>query len=478
MTKPIQFDRRTMLNALGVSAGSLFLPSLIGDRAAYAQDGAPKRFFVYYTPHGPVQQNYTMRASGPGGWNGGTKSDRDKVYDFALPDSDTKWSRILKPLFPFRSKLLALEGLAMTSALADVSTNNHNSGTSHALTGAKMLFPGGFSRQGGGGDTSVDQLIADKIADPKKLKSIYYTTGGWSPVFRGDAEQTGQGSLAKAYDKMFPVSLTGDKTVDVTKKRRTASLALIRDRYKSMAAQLSGEDRKKLELHWQTMSELEQQMGFKASAGAQCAAKPATNPQSTAVDHNSTLAGWGKVIAASLSCDMTRVSTMVNAGLSSQDAVSLLNIHTDIHLDIAHNATPDKPEAFDAMTRYYEMLAKDFATILAAMEAVPVDGGKTLLDQTMCIWLCELGNGLHDMHDIAAVVVGGGAFSGFKLNRYVKHPEVSPNPRGGTMVGPAHNKLLVSLMQSYGMTNNTIGMTKASTGGKWDLDGPLPMLKA
>lgn len=471
-------DRRTLLSSFGLTAGSLFLPSLIGDRAAYAQGGAPKRFFVYYTPHGPVQQNYTMRASGPGGWNGGIKADRDKNLDFALPASDAQWSRILKPLFPYRAKTLALEGLSMTSALADGNTNNHNAGTSHALTGAKMELPGGFARQGGGGDTSVDQLIADFIADPKKLKSLYYTSGGWSPVFRGKAEQVGQGTLAKAYDKLFPVSATGDKTADLVKKGRVSALGLVSNRYKSIASQLSGDDRKKLELHWQTMAELEQQIGFRSTAGAMCGARPPMNPASAATDHAKQFEAWGKIIAAALSCDMSRVAVMNNGGLSDTDAVSLLDVHTNLHLDIAHNATPANPEAYERMTRYYELLSKDFASIVGAMDAIPVDGGKTLLDQTTCVWLCELANGPHDMHDILAVVVGGGAWNGFKMGRYVKYAETNPNPRGGTMVGPAHNKLLVSLMQACGMTNNTIGMTKASTGGKWDLDGALPSLKA
>ncbi|MDX2021080.1 MAG: DUF1552 domain-containing protein [Deltaproteobacteria bacterium] len=479
MTKPnLTMDRRTLLSTFGLSAGSLFLPSLIGDKQAYAQGGAQKRFFVYYTPHGPVQQNYTMRANGPGGWNGGTKSDRDKAYDFKLPDVEANWSAILKPLFPFRQKMIALEGLAMTSALADVSTNNHNAGTSHALTGAKMLYPGGFSREGGGGDTSVDQLIADKIADPMRLKSLYYTSGGWSPIFRGQAEQSGLGNLARAYDKLFPVSSTGDKTTDLIKKRRQKALAMLSSEYKKVTAQVSGDDRKKIENHWQTMSELEQQIGFRSTAGAMCAARPAMNPGATATDHAKTFDAWGKIIAAALSCDMSRVAVMTNGGLSSQDAVSLLDVHTDLHLDIAHNATPQNTEAFTKMTNYYKLLASDFASILKSFDAVTVDGGKTLLDQTVCVWLCELACGPHDLHDIMAVVVGGGGFTTFNMGRYIKYPEINPNPRNGTQVGPAHNKLLVSLMQAFGMTNTTIGMTKASTGGKFDLDGPLPLLKA
>jgi hypothetical protein len=69
-------SRRQLLHMMGLTGSGLFLPSIMGDRHALAAADT-KRLFVYYTPHGPVQQRYTMRPGGPGGWNQNTKTDRD-----------------------------------------------------------------------------------------------------------------------------------------------------------------------------------------------------------------------------------------------------------------------------------------------------------------------------------------------------------------------------------------------------------------
>lgn len=257
-------SRRQLLHMMGLSGAGLFLPSLMSKQQALAAAGT-KRLFVYYTPHGPVQQNYTMRPNGPGGWNGSQKSDREMAYDFALPAEKEKWSTILKPLFPYRTKTLALEGLAMTSGLADRDTNNHNVGTSHALTGAKMKFPGGFKQEGGGGDTSIDQRVADSIADPERIKSLYYTTGGWSPAFRGQAELKGEADLTRAYDKLFPGSTTNDATTNWIKKRRQNSLAMLEKEYQEVLPRLSGEDKQKLETHLGLVTDLQKSIAFKTS---------------------------------------------------------------------------------------------------------------------------------------------------------------------------------------------------------------------
>lgn len=479
--------RRQLLHMMGLSGAGLFLPSLMSRQQALAAAGT-KRLFVYYTPHGPVQQNYTMRPNGPGGWNGIQKADREMSYDFALPDEKEKWSTILKPLFPYRKKTLALEGLAMTSGLADKDTNNHNVGTSHALTGAKMKIPGGFKQEGGGGDTSIDQRVADSIADPERIKSLYYTTGGWSPAFRGQAELKGEADITRAYDKLFPASTTNDATTNWLKKRRQNSLSMLQKEYQEVLPRLSGEDKQKLETHLGLVTDLQKSIAFKTTnvcsyQQQSFATNPGNGGEAVVTSFDIPVArplvkNFGKLYTAAFACDMTRVGLFVNGGFGP--AVSHLDVHTDIHLDIAHNAMPGKPDGFLKMTRYYATLAEEFAQIVGSFDSVQVDGGKTLLDQTTCLWLCELANGPHHLHDILAVVVGGGDFNGFKLGRYVKFKEDQPSPggTGTTKLGPAHSKLLVSVMKAFGMSDNTIGMTKADTGGMFDLDGALDGIKA
>ena len=69
---PYILDRRRFLTALGLTAGSLCLPSFPG-RDALAQAADPKRVIFYITPHGTVPGRWHMRQ--PGRWN-------SRVYGF------------------------------------------------------------------------------------------------------------------------------------------------------------------------------------------------------------------------------------------------------------------------------------------------------------------------------------------------------------------------------------------------------------
>jgi len=141
--------RRRLLQAMGLASGTLFLPSLLGDRRAHAA-AAPGRMGIFFTQHGPTYDTWRMRQPG--------LADKDQDWEFSLDTvPEAEWSPVLQPLYAYRKNILVLDGMAMTSAFADnPGTNNHNAGTSHALTGAKMVRGSGFDGQGQGGGPSVD----------------------------------------------------------------------------------------------------------------------------------------------------------------------------------------------------------------------------------------------------------------------------------------------------------------------------------
>lgn len=479
-------SRRHLLNAMGLSASSLFLPSLWGDRRAQAQS-TPKRLLVFYTPHGPVQQRWQMRSGAPQTWGDTrTKPDRNDAFEFSLKDHpEDKWSHSLKPLYPLRNKIVALEGLAMTSALLDVTTNNHNAGTAHALTASRMRYPAGFKMEGAGGGSSIDQVVATKIADPERIRSFYFTTGGWSPVFRDSIEQKGETAPDRAYDKLFPVSLTGDPTLDLVKQHRASAVSMVSGQYKKFSERLGGDDRKKLQTHFDLVADLERSIKFRSTAGAQCAARPPmAPPPAGSRPQKEVVTDFGKLIAAAFSCDMTRVAVMSLGQPATADLVTSLNIHTDLHADVAHSATPDHTRQYGQMADYYRFLAEQYASLLGLLDGIPVDGGRTLLDDTVCLWLCELANGVHEMQDIMAVVAGSG--STFKTGRYVKFAEKDKNPRGAALppVGPPHTRLLTSIAQAFGVEGTQVGsksqdfMATNRAAADFDLAGPLAGLKA
>src|SRR5262245_54347473 len=153
------FSRRSFLHAAGMGAGGLFLPSLIGDRAAYAQAAPPKRLVVFYTEHGPVTGKWELRPAG-------MPATPDAEWELPLgPLAQTDFSQTLAPLYANRNDLLILEGLALTSAIADKQGNNHGVATAHHFTGA----------MDGSKHTSFDQYVADQIAVPGRFKYLGFT---------------------------------------------------------------------------------------------------------------------------------------------------------------------------------------------------------------------------------------------------------------------------------------------------------------
>jgi hypothetical protein len=125
-------------------------PALAQSMPGYTASGAPKRFIVWFTPNGTIPSAWTP--------TGG--------------ETDFQFSRILKPLEPFRNKLLIIDGVDQQGEGGD----GHQNGMQGMLTG-QTLNPGPF--KGGDGSTagwangiSVDQRIAQVLGQSTKLKSL------------------------------------------------------------------------------------------------------------------------------------------------------------------------------------------------------------------------------------------------------------------------------------------------------------------
>ncbi|MCA9298216.1 MAG: DUF1552 domain-containing protein, partial [Phycisphaerales bacterium] len=164
-----QMNRRTLLRALGLTAGSLVLPSMMP--AAYAERfGAARRIVFYVSSHGTVYDHWKMRP-------GGRTDDGD--WEFPLGDvAEDAWSTILRELYPLRQKLLVVDGL--TNGMGSTSgINEHESGHASCLTGTRATEVEGALAVPSG--ASIDQVIAATQDTP--FQSIEYSVGGWPVNF-------------------------------------------------------------------------------------------------------------------------------------------------------------------------------------------------------------------------------------------------------------------------------------------------------
>ena len=95
------------------------------------------------------------------------------------------------------------------------------------------------------------------------------------------------------------------------------------------------------------------------------------------------------------------------------------------------------------------------------------------------MWVTELATPTH-LHYDAFTLLAGGCNGFFETGRYVRYPRTLPSPMPNEpLIGPAHNRLLVSLLQAMGQPDTTFGMTDATAadGTALSFRGPLTELQ-
>ena len=139
-------DRRTLLRGMGAS---LALPALDAMTPAFAEpQPSPLRLAFTYVPNGITPADWTPKGEG---------------RDFEL-------SRILKPLEPYRERIVVVSGLAHKNgnALGDGPGDHARAGGSF-LTGVHPRKTAGADIHNG---VSVDQVAARAVGDKTRLASL------------------------------------------------------------------------------------------------------------------------------------------------------------------------------------------------------------------------------------------------------------------------------------------------------------------
>jgi hypothetical protein len=433
-----RFNRRDVLKGLGLGLLSLPLLEAGFGRSAYAQvGGPPRRFVVFWNPNGTVPDHW--RCSGT-------------ENNFTL-------SRILEPLGPVKKDILVVEGLDALSAYNGPG-DAHQRGTGQCLTGRPLQqgeFLGAAGRSSGWADgISVDQAIADHVGAQTKLRSLevgVHVSGAnvnSRISYRGPAQPLPPENDPRfLFDRLFD-----DPSVDPKQKaeriaRRKSVLDTVGERYKRLLPAVGAADRQKLEQHLQAIREIESRLD---ASGGVCAAPGAPG----AVDHtrseNVPIVGKLQmdILVSALSCDLTRVASLMWMNSATEKTFPWLGIHEGHH-ELAHRGDEDL-DAKEKLTRVYQWYASQFAYFVERLASVP-EGNGTLLDNTLVVWLSEHSKGNeHDRRDLPYVLAGraGGQVRPGRLLRLTG--EVP------------HNNLWVSCLNIFGVQTDTFGDPAFCTG--------------
>ena len=162
------------------------------------------------------------------------------------------------------------------------------------------------------------------------------------------------------------------------------------------------------------------------------------------------------LLVNSMANDMTRVATLQFMRSVGQARMNWLGIK-DGHHSLSHE--PDKNEgAVENLIKINEWFAGELAYLTKRLSETPEPGSDgSMLDNTLVVWLNELGKGnSHTLDDIPFVLLGGKAH-GLKTGRSMKVDKVS------------HNRLWLSVAQSMGHKLQTFGNEKYCAGGALSL---------
>jgi hypothetical protein len=450
---------------LGAIAGTFGKSSARADVTA-----PPSRIVFYVQPHGHIPNAFNM------GIPGGPTDQVAQRSLVGLAQSDL--SPTLQPLYGYADRLLAIEGLSHTSALADIAAvqaagtgdlNNHQIGVADVLTGARALQRSGTYCTGGA--RTLDQELAARMTAPGRFDSRVYgfdyvPNSVVSPFsYLGPGQATPmvsdpQTAFADLLGYVTPAPSTGSRASLMASLRPSVLDSVARE-YELLSPQLGADGKAKLDQHRQLVRELEQSLG---AIGPSPKCDPTFDGSGTTITDQ--VRQFMSLVRLAFACDLTRVVTF-SAPVPLCPELGYpadATFHGYAHQSIQGNTSCGQTYsalAAQAMTDLDAWHAKHVAYLLEQLDSV-VEGSGTLLDHTVVVWVTELATPTHQHFDTCTVLAGG-CNGFFETGRYVRYPRALGNPIAGMPVtGPAHNRLLVSLLRAMGQTDETFGMTGAT----------------
>lgn len=433
--------RRDFLRHLGVSSAAL--PFLAGLPGLAAEGRKKQRLIFLFSPNGTIPWEFWPEGEG------------------------LNFKRILKPLEPFKDRVLTLKGV---NNKVDGDGDRHMRGMSCLLTGTELL-PGNIQ---GGSDTpagwassiSIDQEIKNFLQSREETRTRFGSlefgvavpnrADPWTRMCYAGPNQP----IAPVDD---PQQMLGRLYGGMKDRESLASIVDgVREDLVSVSKKLGAEDRVRLEEHLALVREMETELSRTNEQTELAHPVPDIDPDIELVNDNTPRISRMQIdlLVNAMANDMTRVATLQYMRSVGMARMSWLGVK-DGHHTLSHE--PDgNAEAVEQLVKINEWFAGELAYLVKKLADTPEPGGDgSMLDNTLVVWLNELGKGnSHTLDDIPFVLVGGKAH-GIKTGRALAFDKVT------------HNRLWLSVANSMGHGIETFGTAKFCEGGPLDLGGSV-----
>jgi hypothetical protein len=434
--------RRTALKGLGATLALPLLESMIPARTLLAQTAAnpSARLGFVYVPHGAVMASWTPAMEGSG-------------FEF---------TRILKPLEPFRDRLNVVSGLGHKAA---DTTAVHSLSPTTWLSGVRPKPTQGVDAYAG---VTVDQIAAREIGQDTMLPSIEVATEDHSGLIGACDRDYGciymntlswrtpttplpmEVNPRKLFERMFGQGGSASARLARTRQDRSILDALT-GQAADLQRTLGGHDRATLAQYLENVREIERRLqragGENVPADLPLPAAPAGIPFSYEEHMKLTY----DLLTLAFQADITRVFTFMVAREVSNRTYPQVGVPDGHHAISHHQNRPEKLEKNVKIQTYHTGL---FAYFLDKLQST-ADGDGSLLDHSTILYGSNMSNSnAHDHFPLPNLVVGGAA-GRLKGGRHIKYPDHTPMAN-----------LLVTLLDKAGVAVDHLG----------DATGPLVSL--
>lgn len=427
--------RRTVLRGIGAAVGLPLLDSMV---PALKSAPAPvSRAAFLYTANGIIMKDWTPSADGAG-------------FEF---------TPTLKPLEPFRDRVLVLSGL------------EHHNGESlgdgagdHARAGATWLS-GVHPKKTEGADIhnaiTVDQILAKEIGKQTTLPSLelgledvrmvggcdsgyscaYSNTISWNSPTTPIPYETNPRSV---FERLFGDGETTDPALLKVQSRQNRSiLDFVLADARRISTNLDAADRGKMSDYLDSVREIERRIQQAEAKNASAASLPALDrPDGIPPTFEEHIQLMFDLMTVAFQADLTRVVTFMYSREGGNRTYRSIGV-PDAHHGLSHHQNdPAKMARLQLIDHHHvEMLGYFLSKLQAAK-----DGDGTLLDHSMLVYGSSLSDSNRHLHDNLPVLLMGGANGRFRGNRHIHYAKGTPM-----------TNLYLTMLDGVGVHPETIG---------------------
>ena len=403
-------SRRLVLRGLGASLALPLLDGMVPAFAALRTAASPvRRLGVVYVPNGVMMPSWLPDTVGQG-------------FEF---------KRILKPLEPFRDRLLVLSGL---DGAASRGGGAHTPAATRFLTGVSSKPTDGADLHAG---VSMDQLAARVQGSQTQLASLELALDGRdfsgscengtscaylnTMVWRDEKTPLPMESNPRiVFERLFGDSGSTDPAVRIARLRKDGSLLdSVADRVAELRREVGPSDRTKIDQYLDAVRDIErriQKTEEQSSKEIPSFDQPAGVPP-TVREHAKLMFDLQTL---AYQTDLTRVVTFMMGREITGRTYGEIGV-PDSHHAISHHQ--GDPEKIEKVTKINHLHATLFAEFLEHLRSTP-DGDGSLLDHVTLIYGAGMADSnQHAGKNLPILLAGSGIGQG---GRHIKYNDGTP----------------------------------------------------